>query len=735
MRPHSQQILLEKCARPSRGVFIISLLSQRALRVFSVLEAYRGANDDIIDALLPFFEPMLSDLTGTVYRPAEFAAKVSNAYRWHFTKDIAEELAPRFAARSWLREIGSDRDEKAYEVIYAPAIIAGPSASNSAIDKTLGHIIDELEAFIHEISPLTAYSRSREQLSVNLVEWLVSIDAYTEDTLRQQIKLVEVRKSGTLGVAELQPAEATGLDDEDRYLCARFVKKLYRENSPWLPDLCRIASIGLLTEVVQDFRKPTTAVKQSDLAIYLDAPVALDALGLSGKAAFENINPILDNLRKIGCQIRIFRASVREIERVLRVMLDYHPVDRTGATANAMRRGEVHERFAADIRDHAATRLRERGIGVVEQDLEQFPNSHVHFSSALNRELFSAIHWHLDPVPREHDFEVLTLVMRKRGYTRTPDVFQVKHLFVTKNAFLSQISRRFCLDHKLTEDDGVPPAIHQRQLATLTWLRTGLGMTEEVPKRYLLAACERVLELRKGMVERARHSVANLSQEQQEQLELLLTQDRSVQVMMDKTLGSSGVVDDGSMPALLEVMRQSLVTEIDKRAKSDIAEARRSARRELAAADHARRAAESYVSQVERALATSSADDRQMILGAADSINKRIWWFRLSLNCAVSLFLILLAALPLLSELLIGVKMLLLAAAGVFGAAMAALQLWDKKTRLGRLVQWYSRRALTRVITERRLQTKLAAHPLTFNRNRFELTPEPITNLDATLAS
>jgi hypothetical protein len=55
----------------------MAALSKRALRVFAVLEAYRdGASGDVLDALLPFFEPILADLTGKILNPEAFAETV-----------------------------------------------------------------------------------------------------------------------------------------------------------------------------------------------------------------------------------------------------------------------------------------------------------------------------------------------------------------------------------------------------------------------------------------------------------------------------------------------------------------------------------------------------------------------------------------------------------------------------------------------------------------------------------
>src|SRR5690606_13626492 len=74
-----------------------------------------------------------------------------------------------------------------------------------------------------------------------------------------------------------------GAPSESTFLAARFVEHLFEGDSPFVPFLIELSEVGLVTEVVRDFQRPSSAVSKSDLSIYLDAPLAMDYLGLSGK--------------------------------------------------------------------------------------------------------------------------------------------------------------------------------------------------------------------------------------------------------------------------------------------------------------------------------------------------------------------------------------------------------------------------------------------------------------------
>jgi hypothetical protein len=276
----------------------MKLLTQRTLRVFAVLEHYRAGSDDILDALLPFFEPIVAELNGSMFDPGVFAARVHEAYRWNFTRDIAEEFIPRFEMRQWVKKIAAGAQDAAYQICYDGSGAGGGGQAEAAIGRDLSEIAKEFRAFVIEISPLTTFDRSEVELSDLLVEWLISIDAYTEDVLHQRA-IQATLTEGRMGLTVELP-DPSGLTSEERYLCARFVKHLFNANSTHIQSLCKLASVGLLTEVIQDFRKPITRVDQITLTIYLDAPVALDLLGTSGEAAAQNIRPILSKLAEIG---------------------------------------------------------------------------------------------------------------------------------------------------------------------------------------------------------------------------------------------------------------------------------------------------------------------------------------------------------------------------------------------------------------------------------------------------
>jgi hypothetical protein len=381
--------------------------------VFAVLEDYRAGSPDILDALLPFFEPILAEFQGQPLDQEAFATRVREAYRWNFTADIVEELIPRFETRSWVKKIAGNDKTLAYRVEYNNPVAAPAGPNEIKIGEVLLNAVQQFKIFIDGISPLTAFHKTTAELSDILVEWLVAIDAYSEEVLRQ--KAVQTTYvNGQLGLA-VNLADSSSLTSEERYLCARFVKFLFDNKSPIIADLCKLASVGLLTEVIQDFQKPVTRVNSTNLSVYLDAPVALDLLGVSGTAAAVNIRAIVSQLQRIGATVRIFRVSVNELQHALDAVLKRSPPERTGPTADALRRNQVAEAYVRQIAADPDSALAEWKVGIVSRKLEQFPNEHEHFTKEQYESLFAKMTWHFEIPRREHDTEVVAHIVRMRG--------------------------------------------------------------------------------------------------------------------------------------------------------------------------------------------------------------------------------------------------------------------------------------------------------------------------------
>lgn len=584
-------------------------LTRTAARVYGALTALGDGTQDVLQKLLPFFEPILRPHQGERLDLDAFAEEVRDTYKWNFNVDIVEVLIPRLVEAGWLTKDDPNIEQSTYTITLPNDII--PSETEASINETLRSIAEQFKEFAESLSPLTALPVEVEEFEDILIEWLLYVEAFSEKNLDFKVT-TKKDTSGTLHQVVDVP-DITSLTEEQKFLCARFVQHAINNDPNTGEILARIASIGLLTEVVQDFVKPDTPVEASNLVVYLDAPVALEYLGVSGAAAFENTKPIIEELKRIGVQTRIFGQSVEEIKHSLQAVLQNpRPV---GPTAVAMARGEVLREFVVAVSQNPEPYLDELGIAVQHRSLDQYPSEHQYFTDAQRDDIYGALTFQQNVNAREHDADITTLVMRQRRGTGDSDLFKTRFLALTRNGLLAQLVRRRCVEMGVISPSHVPPVIHRRVLATAMWLRTGLGANVlEVPKHMLMANCERVLTIRPGVVEAVRKLTEALGDEHKvRQIDLLVSKDRSVQMLMDKTLGAPTVVTEDNLPELFDEMLHPHLEGERKKKEEAVKIEREKGRRQLDRAEKDLQDSRKAHTQVAEKLEKHSREDKKAI--------------------------------------------------------------------------------------------------------------------------
>jgi hypothetical protein len=549
-------------------------VTRHALRVYAALSELGGNNENILDALIPFFEPILEVMNGKIFDPRLFSIGVQKLYRWRINKDIAEQFIPVLVRKKYLRR-GAGHQAGIYIVRYE-APTDGPNVA--AISDVVKEIVDEFEKFPPRVTDLLHYERTREQLTDVLVRFLVSMDAYGEVAFAAEVSRLDAEEQRVLG---LLPEGGTSLSSDDRYMCARFVKHICDTRPDFVPHLSRLASIGLLTEVVEDFVKPTQPETSSTLTLVLDGPVALDYLGSSGKDLQEDVRTVLNSLRSLGCSIVVFPTTCTEMQSNLSSMLSLPPPKRHGYTHEALRKGEVMEAYVQAVARNPERALEGAGIRIRQLTLGQFPSQHRFFTSEQYEDFLSTVTWGNDIAAREHDATCLALLMRLREGKHSADLFRCAFVFVTRNTTFANRSRAYCLQARLISPVQQGPVIHQRELATIAWLRTGLGAALDIPRTHLIATCDRVLRLRFEVQEAVAATLAAVTPEKIEQFDLLIQDHRSIRKLADETLNDERVVTSENAELLLEAMRQATIADEKERLEKEFAEKRARDRRAL----------------------------------------------------------------------------------------------------------------------------------------------------------
>lgn len=600
-------------------------LTRSAIRIYGALSALGNDSGDLLQGLSPFFEPILKKYNGQKLDPNRIAVEVRDLYKWNFNSDLVETFVPSFVNQGWISADLPNGNDTTYTIKVGDEAVSDDSIKT--IESELREIAKQFQGFARSLSPLTSIPYEIEEYENILIEYLLYIEAYSEYSVDFKTKY----RPNELGKIShtIEIPNITSLRDDEKFLCARFVKYSIQEGTKNAEILSKIASIGLLTEVVQDFVRPTTAIESTDLVIYLDAPVAMELLNVSGKIAFECTEPVICELIRIGAKIRIFEQSIDEMKNSLEAVLNS---DRpNGPTAEALVKKEVLREYVVGVSRNPAHFLEKYGISVVYRNLEQFPNEHQYFSKEDCDSLYSALAYSENPTARGHDADITTLVSRQRHGKSSNDIFKSTAVVITRNGLFAQVVRKTCMKLGRLPKNAVPPVIHRRQLVTAVWLRTGLGAGNlNVPKRLLLASCEAVLAIRPGVVDAVRRFTESIGDEEKvRQLDLLISQERSAQALMDKTLGLTNVVTQDNFPILWQEMLQPHLQEVKQKSEDEVKKVENEAKQKLDAKEKQIREIEKEkqktVGLVTHELNKKLEEDKALIDSLCSKVSFNLW--------------------------------------------------------------------------------------------------------------
>jgi hypothetical protein len=537
------------------------VIKSNKLKTYAILSQQEEGFLDALTGLAPFFTPIIQEFQGTVFNKQEFASKVRGSYGWKFTEDIAEELVSRFEGLGWISQAGKcskGRPIYIYNNIDLPELI---EEEKKAMD-LLSEISQQFLEYYTELSPLNAESHTQDELAEVLLKWLIAYESVFYAHEKKPASL-DGKKTLTLDTGEKDDIEIS-ISSEESYACARFVQHLHDSESELFESVLKITEVAFLTEVVQDFYKPTTQKTKVDLDVYLDTPVAMELMGLCGKQAKNNAEFLIDNLRVIGCRIGMYQHCVEELRDNIKntanekLSLKWSHKCKTAA---AIRKRELLHDYVVNVFRNTKKCVESFKITIKGSDLNAYPYQHDYFTLEDYDNLKGAISWHQGFLPKERDAKSVVFTMRKRGGVNSVDAFQTKALLITRNYKFFDITKSFVERTYPETKNQIPPVVLVRQMATIAWLRNGLNTDEktEFSRMALLSSCERVLQTNEAVVKEARDGLLSLSDDEHEQLLMLLEEPKSCRVLMDKTLGSSGVINSTNLSEVMEEMKSGLI--------------------------------------------------------------------------------------------------------------------------------------------------------------------------------
>lgn len=461
------------------------------LRAYEVLKGLTRGTGSRQDALLALLEPEFAARDGEMLDVSSFVVSANKSMKLSLTSDALLDFLPFAARKGFVENETLDQNDPVYRVTcHKPPM---PSLRTSEILQALAQ---RFEDFLHERDiGSNRFPRNNEYLANCLIEWLISIDTTDEISINESINTF------------------SNESDQVQYLSARFIKTLIDEDSKYIPDLQLISDVGLLSELIGEFKKPLNEVKSTSLVILLDSPLLLELSGVSGRNSEQSTLDMLKLLQKKGVRFFYLAQTLAEMKRSLKAMLDLSASERYGPTHAAIQRGEIDELYVRSVHTNSAQVLSDLKVLQLSDAFARDAAS----SGMVGHRTTDKLANDLEAVYRgqnhgharaRHDAEaVISVVRLRRGEFATDDIFKAKFVFLTRNHAFKSTARAFCLrtqepafDGNILTSEEVGPVVDIRELASAVWARMPAEDHANMSKLSIMAGCERVLKLNRRVV-------------------------------------------------------------------------------------------------------------------------------------------------------------------------------------------------------------------------------------------
>ncbi len=551
--------------------------SERALVAWAIL-GDKVKRADLYEGLFDFIRPIADALAGQRYIPSVLAEAVRTRYGLNIPVLVVESLTARFATAGLLAVATQTKDSSTYTFVGSEA---GPA--NLVTERSIASMLERFRAFVRDsAAEFSEYSPAK--LDEAFFERLMHIDSLALLSRRDNPEAL-MRTRSTLSLAKPpEGSESRGEPNRQAehldYLFARFLLEM----SDGLPDefalLCEIAGANLVAETLLTYRDPPQKGDALEgLAVYLDAPLCMDILGVNiGRDSYGR--ELARTLQASGVEVCIFLHSIGEIERVLEARrLSYLQAHPSGPGVHTVEPPAVRDRVRLISGHVESTLTSELRCRVVDAATSVPPIIRARVGAGEERAIRDALRGWSSEEGREVDVSTVCDLIRLRSSslpaTRLPEAGPT---LVTRNTLVKRTANE-AWHQWLTQTNRATPArlrgiaplaITERHLAGLIWITQG-GSIGDVSRELLVANCAAATAARRDVVVRVHNMLLNTSDQDAKLFEAIIMDQRAERALMDATFGDPQVITDDNVLDLLATARRATAEEITNEKNAEIA--------------------------------------------------------------------------------------------------------------------------------------------------------------------
>lgn len=356
-------------------------------------------------------------------------------------------------------------------------------------------------------------------------------------------------------------------DKSFQYYIGKFIQKVVEEESYLLEYIEDIIKGLMISTTV--FVKSVSNIKQNfmDTKVYMDTPLIMSILGLSGKDRGSTSKELLDLLSENNIHVRCFEHSIEEVKGIL-YAYETNILDKgySGIYGPAVEYFIEKEFHASDI--HLLSENIEDTLNKMNIKVEETPpyNNKCYIDeSELKEYLIENIKYKKDKESAvEKDVASISAILRLRKGLKSDKIERCRALFVTSNNDLVKSINKY-----MKADDffsGIMPIIGDYSLTNLLWLKNP-NVDNELPKKKVIADSFAATQPDEAVWQKYIQEVDKLRELEkidEETSNYYKYAPGMKDIMMEVTQGNEDVICRGSIKEIIEKTNKKIADEAKK---------------------------------------------------------------------------------------------------------------------------------------------------------------------------
>ncbi len=445
----------DAAAEPVGATGSVSLISLAMLKV-NAEEKRR----DYLDYLIPFIDERLAAGEPQQINDLTIRDSLRTHYGLNFPRQVISLCLKRLHHRGVLA-----RGIYGYSVLH-PIKTGHLEDVRKQTTEKLASLVTNISAFAQNTYGLKWNSdQATEAVAAYLTRFGIEcLRAFTTSAPIQQSPASKDRAAHYVVSAFIREAQASASADFENMLV--LVKGHMLANALLCPDL------------------KNAAKKFSNLQVFVDTPLVVRLLGLSGPEAQEAGKELLHLVRQLSGRIAIFSHTAREVHGVLRAAASHLDDPRAhGRLVREMRQRRITPADLLLLASRLDSELMNLGLARVDTPkyLPEYQVDEKLLEAALDEDIR-----YLNPRALQHDINSIRSIYTLRSGKEPVSIEECVAVFVTSNAALAKVAYHFGQRFESTRE--ISPVITDFSLANIAWLKMPFAVTD-LPKLELVAIC------------------------------------------------------------------------------------------------------------------------------------------------------------------------------------------------------------------------------------------------------